>query len=354
MKKKPTCATLKGRALLLVLSSFCLGVVNTNAVYAYTVDDVREFVGDPRKNTIENRTALSQIVYQYGQQEKRKDIVEQINSNTLGENILDKYTKDKAILDGLNAEIGSAFEEKDAMEIIALYKDAIAAKEKVNKYNLSDIHYRASDGALTLDDYNYAMNELEKANEAFEVGDIGNKLNGFLSSEALEIVIPYGDSLKDTMSGEVIHSNGVYVKSFGKKSEVKNLLNGVVEKIVDSEDWGKYLVIKHGENLTSSISFMDSIDVSVGEVVNQYDVIGNAGGVVYLEFILDGKYIDPVYLLGSNGVRAYNKWVSQNSELVINVNDYTGVKDRVDTYVDGELSVLNDTEEYGIKTEVIE
>lgn len=354
MKKKPTCATLKGRALLLVLSSLCLGVVNTNAVYAYTVDDVREFVGDSRKDTIENRTALSQIVYQYGQQEKRKDVVEQINSNTLGEDILERYSKDKAILDGLNAEIGSAFEEKDALEIIALYKDAIVARDKVNKYNLSDIYYRSGDGAFTVDDYNYAMSELEKANEAFEVGDVGNKLNSFLSSQALEVVIPYGDSLKDTMSGEVIHSNGVYVKSFGKKSEVKNLFNGVVEKVVDSEDWGKYLVIRHGENLTSSISFMDSIDVSVGDVVNQYDIVGNAEDIVYLEIILDGKYVDPIYLLGSDGVRAYNKWMSQNSELVVETHDYTGVKDRVDTYVDGELSILNETESYGIKTQVIE
>ena len=56
-----TCATPMGRALAGVLSFLIIGVASNSISYAYTVDDLREFTGFGRKDTLENKGDLNII-----------------------------------------------------------------------------------------------------------------------------------------------------------------------------------------------------------------------------------------------------------------------------------------------------
>ena len=81
--------------------------------------------------------------------------------------------------------------------------------------------------------------------------------------------------------------------------------SGVVSKIYTTEHGGKTIEISHGANLKTVYSHLGEILVVVGENVSQYEGIartGNTGKMVvphlHFEVILDGSYINPIYLYG--------------------------------------------------------
>lgn len=349
-----TCATPMGRALAGVLSFLIIGVASNSISYAYTVDDLREFTGFGRKDTLENKAELSSIIYRYGEQVKNQTIIDSINNNDVYEDVLKGYEDTLATLTELNGEIDEALNSKSALEIISLYREADTVNRKLKKYNLSDIYYRSKDGQLTESDYNYAVNELTKANEVYQLGDIGSNLTECFGHNRFSIIQPYGDTLDDSGLGNVVHSNGLYIRVSDENSEVKSLWDGIVEKVVDSEEWGKYIVIRHGDNLTSSISFLSEVDKMPGDVVKQYDTIGKASDKIYLEIILDGLYVDPMYVLGDSGKRAYFDWASKYSERIVGNINYDSVQEKIDTFQDENLDKNEQLGENDIQTQLLE
>ena len=130
-----TCATPMGRALAGVLSFLIIGVASSSISYAYTVDDLREFTGFGRKDTLENKAELSSIIYRYGEQVKNQTIIDSINNNDVYEDVLRGYEDTLATLTELNGEIDEALNSKSALEIISLYREADTVNRKLKKYN---------------------------------------------------------------------------------------------------------------------------------------------------------------------------------------------------------------------------
>ena len=67
---------------------------------------------------------------------------------------------------------------------------------------------------------------------------------------------------------------------------------------------------------------LNSIDVSIGQEVLQYEVIGKSGNTgiserphLHFGVFLDGEYINPIYLFGTNGLMAFKTFVSENPAL---------------------------------------
>ena len=348
---KISCAISKRRALAIVLSLFFItGIANTS--YAYTVDDLREFTGNGHLGTEENRALLASIILEYGRQKNVETVLGTIEDSNINNSIIENYNNKVNELEEINSNIEREFNSSTALEIISLVRSAETTVRDLDKFNLNGIEYTQDSDEITDEEYNQATLNYNRALEIYELGIIGNGLTKIAGSEAFRITRPFGDSLDDNMA--ITHSNGLYVHVSENEGVVRNLWNGVVEKVVDSEEWGKYIVVRHGDNLSSSISFLSEVNVIEGQELKQFDIVGKSTNQeIYIELILDGEYIDPIYVFGSDGVAAYYKWASENAERVIEYKDYSDVKNEVES-----LSVYTETDtEYdnnGIDVVVLE
>lgn len=356
-----TCATPKKiwRALVTVLSISVIGTgnlaVNCFNSYAYTVDDLREFVGLERIATPEGKTRLSNIIYLYGEQQHNKKIMESINQNDLDLNIIENMKKTKEELNGINDNINNKFNRASALEVIALYRQAETVVNKLNKYNPTEISYDTTYETITEEQYVKAIEQMTKTNDVTELGDIGKSLKSLVESQTIEIVQPFGDIIDEDNIENMLHSNGLYIKNKNLGGDVKNLWNGTVTKIVDSKEWGKYVVIRSGDSLEHSISFLSEVYVSEGDTVDQYQPIGKSDyDYIYIEIILDGEYIDPLLVFGQKGIKAYYKWLGANSGVVKEHADYSNVKDNIVTPQFESNNIDIDPNYTGIRVQLVE
>lgn len=80
--------------------------------------------------------------------------------------------------------------------------------------------------------------------------------------------------------------------------------NGVVEKAECNEINGNYIVIRHSDNLKTTYNHCNKLLVSKGETVKKGEVIALVGATGYatgnhlhFEVLLNGKYVNPLYVL---------------------------------------------------------
>ena len=236
------------------------------------------------------------------------------------------------------------------MDVIALYRKADTVSKKLQKYNPTGIKYNTNFENITEEEYKEAIELMTKTKDLTELGDIGKALKLPIESQQLIIIRPFGDILDELNPENTLHSNGLYIKNRKSGGEIKSLWNGTVTKVEDSEEWGKYVVVKSGDSLEYSISFLSKVYVKVGDTIEQYEPLGESNSNhVYIEVILDGEYIDPLLLFGQKGYKAYYKWASSNSSIVLEHKNYDIIKDYVDTpeYEYGKNK--NNSDDTGIK-----
>lgn len=322
------------RALAVALSTFILGFTGT--VYAATVDDLREIVGTGRLDTPENRALLSRIVYMYSNQQHNQQLMDTINDSDMGTKIIENMRNKEKEIKELNSKINSSFKTLDAMDLIALYREADTVVAEYKRYNPDWIRLSDDSTIITEEEYNKAVLDISRLDDKSEIGVIGDALRSFTGTRDVVVDIPFGDIWKeynDPNNEEIEHSNGVYLENGSVKYEVKNPLKGVVSEVGSSEVLDKYVVLTTGGNLSTVIGLLDEVTVNIGDEVEQYGLLGKSKkSSIYFEVILDGEYIDPLKIYGKNGVEAYYKWRNSNSERVIEDPDYSMVKGRIDAY----------------------
>ncbi len=89
-----------------------------------------------------------------------------------------------------------------------------------------------------------------------------------------------------------------------ENTEIFSAYDGVVEKAEYNEINGNYIVIKHSDNLKTTYNHCNKLLVKEGETVRKGEVIALVGATGYatgnhlhFEVLLNGKYVNPLYVL---------------------------------------------------------
>ncbi len=96
-------------------------------------------------------------------------------------------------------------------------------------------------------------------------------------------------------------NTGVLYKA-NEEFDVVAVLDGTVADIVADEIMGNIVTIKHSNNLATVYQSLNEVDVLIGDLIKQGDVIGSSGSnkvetdsdnMLLFEVIKDGEYINP-------------------------------------------------------------
>lgn len=100
-------------------------------------------------------------------------------------------------------------------------------------------------------------------------------LAGYPLSQSATVGLPYGWQI-NPKTGEVFFHSGVDLLA-GVGSSVEAIAPGSVVFAAEQGSYGKLVIINHSGGLQSRYAQLDSIKVTVGQQVNQGDVLGTVG-----------------------------------------------------------------------------
>ena len=130
------------------------------------------------------------------------------------------------------------------------------------------------------------------------------------SLEDIDILINYydKDSSKEEQEKSLIKYQNTYMPNTGilyssnDVFDVIAVLDGTVADIVADEIMGNIITIKHTNNLTTVYYSINEVNLLIGDLVKQGDVIGSSGSnkissssenMLLFEVIYNGEYINP-------------------------------------------------------------
>lgn len=87
-------------------------------------------------------------------------------------------------------------------------------------------------------------------------------------------------------------------------TEVRAAADGVVT-FAGLVAGARHVTVRHPDGLRTTYSFLDRVDVVVGQQVRQGDVVGTTVGRLHLGARLDDAYLDPALLFGGGPARAH-------------------------------------------------
>lgn len=303
---------------------FLLFFICSINVFAYTVDDVRDLVGEERVDDIFTQREIDLIIKQYEKIEKANmyiklfDIGKEIDINSDLEKM---YQELEANLAMAHEKLEKSFQSGKSIDIVL--KDKSNLESILHK--ISSLKDRGYDIEVEYipniweEKYLKVQNVVKDLNEQFDIGEVGENLRIPLDNTFV-LLSPYGLRLSPFTFDSVSMHNGIdFSTSLGTR--VLSLWNGVVSKVYETESGGKTIEITHGQNLKTIYMHLNEIKVGVGERVKQYDLIGLSGNTgktiephLHLGVYLDDKYVNPIYLFGTKGLQAFKTYVSNNPE----------------------------------------
>ena len=134
-----------------------------------------------------------------------------------------------------------------------------------------------------------------------------NSLNSFPDlwpTDGGTISSPYGGRMAPIGGGYDWHPGIDIAVDFG--APVYAAAAGTVEEACWNGGYGRYVKIDHGNGYETAYGHMSGISVNAGETVHKGDFIGFAGSSgystgphIHFEVLVDGKYVDPMYMLSS-------------------------------------------------------
>lgn len=141
---------------------------------------------------------------------------------------------------------------------------------------------------------NYQNNEIIKPFESEEVDILKSFYNKDADASVQEkSLIMYQNTY--------MPNTGVLYSS-SQEFEILAVLDGTVADVVADEIMGNIVTIKHSNNLTTVYQSLNEVNVIVGDLIKQGDVIGTSGinkvessseNMLLFEVINNGEYLDP-------------------------------------------------------------
>ena len=116
------------------------------------------------------------------------------------------------------------------------------------------------------------------------------------------------DATEEKQENALILYQNTYMPNTGilyqsnEEFDVVTVLDGTVIDIVADEIIGNIVTIKHSNNLTTVYQSLNEVDVLIGDLLKQGDVIGTSGAnkivadkdnMLLFEVIKDGEYVNP-------------------------------------------------------------
>ena len=307
---------------ILVWFLVCLQLISLLSVnvFAYTVDDVRDLLGKERVDDKFTQSEINAVISQYSSIEALNQTLRMFE---IGKEI-DINSELIAEYDRLEKEL------KEAIDIFANHfqggsplSEVLASKSKVESIlhkidSLRDLGMEIDVEYIPnvwTDKYEEVQEVIAEMNSFYDIGEVGEQMRVPYVGR-FTIYSPFGTRLNMFTYDSIEVHNGIdFLMEIG--TAVRAQWNGVVSKIYTTETGGKTIEISHGNNLTTIYGHLGDIYVVVGERVNQYDRIaktGNTGEMVkpHLHFgvMLDGEYVNPIYLYGSKGLNAFKTYAS--------------------------------------------
>lgn len=144
--------------------------------------------------------------------------------------------------------------------------------------------------------------EVKKADGEFVLGDV-YKIRRLTDSE-YNVLSDYGSRINPVTSASIEYHNGIDLYA-PEGTNVYAMFNGTVVEAGNNWAMGNFVRIEHGSGVISMYGHLSSINVSTGQTVNQYDLIGKSGSTganvtsdyLYLSLFINGRSVNPRLLL---------------------------------------------------------
>lgn len=307
-------------SILLVCLMMCLFSSN---VFGYTEDDVRDLLGKERVDMYFTQSEIDTIVEQYEKIERANlylKMFEKGKNATITDEMIAEYKKLEEELEVAHSNLAQSFQGGESIDVVL--KDKSKIESLLHEIsNMKKVGYTINVEYLPNiweEKYLKVKDIVGQLSEQFEIGEVGNGLKVPLDA-TMFIEYPYGLRLNETE--DALYMNEGIGFSAKAGTFVLSQWNGIVERIYNGS-LGKVIVIKHGDSLRTVYKNVGNLKVSVGDKVTQYQAIGellkesedSIYGVLDFEVSIDGGTVNPIYLYGEEGLKAFKTFVSLNPE----------------------------------------
>ncbi|BCJ93082.1 hypothetical protein acsn021_06510 [Anaerocolumna cellulosilytica] len=298
----------------------------TLPVSAATTDDLRELIGSSRITDEAYIKEMKQIIYYYNSMERKEQLFELMKGlgNEKEANDYEELLKKTSVaVDKLIKDFKAAKSQEVLLED---YNDIYTLLKKIDAVSVANTISPAiyTTNIKEIEDlFRYALSVKNSMDDNTEIGIIGEELLP-PSGKDFQILRSFGEN-KIILSKPTIETSNGITMSVQMNSQVYSQFNGVVESVQKTED-GYRVVVTTGKSIECTYSTIRNVKVKSGSKVNQYDVIGTASNNNLLFSIqLNTVFINPLYLYGTKGITAYEKWMAANPEMVVTRADFSYV-----------------------------
>lgn len=300
----------------------CLQVVSlfSVCVFGYTVDDVRDLVGQERVDDKFTESEINTVIKQYEQIEYENMTLRLFaigKELDIDSELLAEYDKLEADLEVAIDNFANNFESGEPLTDVLSSKSIVESiLHKIE--SLRDIGYDIDVEYIPnvwTEKYEEVSKVIAEMNSYYDLGALGEGMKvPYVGT--FRIYSPFGPRLNKFTYDSIENHMGLDF-NIPLDTVVISQWNGVVSKIYSTDTMGKTVEISHGQNLKTVYSHLGNIKVKVGQRVSQYEAIGTTGNTgkmvtphLHFGVYLDGKFVNPIYLYGSEGLMAFKTYAS--------------------------------------------
>lgn len=314
---------------LFILLVLIFTILPINKIYAdetkYTVDDVRDILGKARLDDKYTESEIAEIERQYNDIERQNAYAKMFelgNALDINSDVEEQYLKLEEEITKLKKELAKSFSSGEVVsEVLKLNTKldiALAKIESLNPMGYSfEVEYVEN---VWEEEYLKVQENIKELSEDYIIGALGQSLKSPVQGR-FYLTSLFGFRLDPVMKDKMTLHNGIDLAA-EENQEVLAQFNGIVTNVYTSEAGGNTVEISHGESMITKYLHLNKALVKIGQEVKQYEVIGLAGNTgtrstgthLHFSVVLDGEYINPIYLYGTNGLNAFKTYISNDPE----------------------------------------
>jgi len=286
----------------------------------YTVDDARELLGLQRVDELFTEEEKRSIVGNFNKIELQ-NIAARVNE--LGEQIELPHIEARRELEyrikGVKDNFVSSFIGAKGVSVVLGYKaelNSLSSRLSQMRGAEEDIDIPFMDNVWE-EKHLEVRGVLQKISEDFVLGDIGTNMRPTTGNSFI-ITSPFGITDDPFNPGGTRVHNGIDVVA-QEGMLILAQWNGVVRNIFEDDKGGLVIELAHGDNMLTNYMHLSSVLVEKGQHVRQYQPIARAGSSgkvtgahLHLEVVIDGEYVNPVFLFGVRGANALRVFASRH------------------------------------------